>query len=425
MSAAAALLQQAAAQVNRGDFRGAWAAFMAAVQADPGNDQAWLGLGLTGLMLGEWQAVQALADRRQVLGGDGFAFFHDLMTAALSHGLGQQMTALGAHLPADSPYLPSQLYYAGCLLLQDGDEDAAFVCFNRVKELFAARADSLPHGAHDRFNIAWRQATLVEDGDYPDRLDPAALAAVAAQLPAAETVLTWGDAAGADYVLLAACDGRYLDRFGVEFVASAQRWAAGAALHLHVAEPEPAALERLTAQVRQGGLPVVVTTEAANPHRSGAYYACLRFLVAGAVAARHGGKPVMITDIDVLFRGPAGELADLARPYAFGSFVFELGVGPASRLPAVWTWFSGADGAAMLDALRRVILSKLHVRAPHNWMLDQAALITARRWLRRAHPGAAVAEMNRVAGRYFPEFLECRGDQDDKSALINKADQGG
>ena len=79
---------------------------------------------------------------------------------------------------------------------------------------------------------------------------------------------------------------------------------------------------------------------------------------------------------------------------------------------------------AMLDSLRRTLLSKLDVPWPHNWMLDQAGLMTARRWLRRHHPDAAIGEINRLGGEhYFTDFLECLGDEDDKAALIRDAGQ--
>lgn len=415
------LLEQAARQINGGDFTGAWNSYMAAVQAEPGNGQAWLGLGLAAVLRRDWAALTGLADRRQVLAGDGFAWFHDVLGTAMGYGLGPLVEELGRHLDVASPYQPSFLYHAACARLLADDEDGAFVLLNRLKPLLAERRDSLPIGPADRFNIAWRQATLVEDGDYPDRLDAALLASRAAELPPLRVVGRWGDAATAEYVLLAACDGKYLDRFAGDYLASVAGMGGRALVHLHVVDPEDEGLAAFSAQAARAGMPVVLSAEAANPWRSGAYYACARFLVAAEVKALHGGKPLMATDIDIRFIRPVDELADLARPFAFASFVYDAGLGPASRLPAVWTWFAGPGGDAMLETLRRVLLSKLDVPWPHNWMLDQAGLICARRWLRRSHPDAAIGELNRLDGRAFTDFLECRGDEDDKAALIHAA----
>lgn len=417
------LLRQAAGQLNGGDFTGAWNSYLAAAQAEPGNDQAWLGLGLTALLRQDWAAVAGLADRRQAMTGDGFAWFHDVLTTAMGYGLGALVTELGRHLDPASPYVVSQVYNAACTRLLADDEDGAFVLLNRLKPLLVQRRDSLPIGPHDRFNIAWRQATLVEDGDYPDSLDPALLAERAAALPPLRVVGRWGDSAAAPFVLLAACDGKYLDHFGAGYLESAVRMGAGALVHLHVVEASADQVAAFSAHAENAGVPVVLSVEDANPWRSGAYYACARFLVAGQVKTMHGGRPLMATDIDIRFTRPLAELATLAAPFAFASFVYDAGMGPASRLPAVWTWFAGSDGDAMLESLRHVILSKLDVPWPHNWMLDQAALICARRWLRRTCPQAMTGEINRLDGRNFTDFMECHGDEDDKAELIRQAGQ--
>jgi len=346
-----------------------------------------------------------------------------VLTVIAGYGLHSLIEELGAHLAADSAYAPSQLYYAGCARLLAGDEDGAFALFGRLKPLLAARRQDLPIGPEDRFNIAYRQATLIEDGDYPDGLDDGRLATIAQSLPAISEVGRWNPQAEAGFVLLAACDGRYLERFGADFLRSADQMGSGMAVHLHVVEPITAGLEQMAEQAALCRNSVTLTQETANPWRSGAYYASARFLVAAEVMAAHGGKPVMITDIDIRFLRPPSELAEAARPFAFASFVHD-GVGPCSRLPAVWTWFQGNDGVAMLGALRRTLLSKLDIAWPHNWMLDQAALMTARRWLRRHRPDAALAEMNTVTGQFFLHYLECLGDEDDKAALIRAAGQG-
>lgn len=422
--AAGPWLQQAARQLNGGDVTGAWNSYMAALQAEPGNDQAWLGLGLAALLRRDWAALTSLADLRQTRTGDGFAWFHDAISAAMGYGLGPLVEELGRHLDQASPYGLSQLYHAACARLLADDEDGAFVLLNRLKPLLAERRDSLPIGPGDRFNIAWRQATLVEDGDYPDHLPAEALSRRMADLPAPRLVEAWGEGDAAQYVLLAACDGKYLDRFGAEFLDSAARMGQGGLVHLHVVEAEAEALAGFSQLAARSGMAVALSAEDGNPWRSGAYYACCRFLVAGWVKALHGGKPLMATDIDIRFIRPLAELAELARPFAFASFLYENGLGPASRLPAVWTWFAGPDGDAMLDTLRRVLASKLDVKWPHNWMLDQAGLMCARRWLRRTRPHAAIGEINRLGERrYFTDFLECRGDEDDKAALIRQAGQ--
>lgn len=416
------LLRMAAAQVNDGDLAAAWNSYMAALQAEPGQAQAWLGLGMVAVLQRNWDLLGQVAERRQQMLGDGFAYFHDVLTVISGYGLYGLLEALAAHLPDDSVHAPSSLYYAGCARLLAGDEDGAFALFARLKPLLAERRDQLPIGATDRFNIAYRQASLVEDGDYPDRLDDGRMQALAASLPVVETYGQWHQGGG-DFVVLAACDGAYLERFGAAYLASLLPLGQGACVHLHVIAPTDQGLYPVAEMARAASVPVTITTEPSGPWRGGAYFASARFLAAPWVMRRHGGKPVMITDVDVRFVQPPARLAAAAQPFAFASFTHD-GVGPASRLPAVWTWFAGDDGQAMLRALSRTILSKLDISWPHNWMLDQAALMTARRWLRRTHPQAAIAEMNSVLGQPFIVWLECLGDEDDKATLIRQAGQG-
>lgn len=416
----AALLGEAARHLNGGDVTMAGRCYMAALSAAPGEPQAWLGLGFTAALRRDHALVLQMAERRRQLFHDDFAWFHDVLTTLMSYRVYQAVLDMGGALEATSPYLPSQLYYAGCVHLLAGREDEAFECFNRLKPLLAERRDELPIGAEDRFNIAYRQASLVEDGDYPDRLDPAAIAEVEGRLPGLEPVGEWRLAPAAEYTLLAACDGRYLERFGADFLRSAEAFAAGASIHLHVVEPTEAGLAAVAEQAVRTSLVVNLTREGGCDLRSGAYYACSRFLVAEKVMARDG-RPVMITDVDIVFTRPLAELAAAARRFDFASFVHD-GFGPCSRLPAVLTWFhDGGCGRDALAAVRKTILSKLSVPWPHNWMLDQAALMTARRWLRRARPEARIGQLNDELGHPFAHFIECRGDDDEKQALIRAA----
>lgn len=417
---AAQWLVQAGEHVNQGRLGEAWGCYMQALQVEAGNAQAWLGLGMVALLQRQWPVLEQIADQRQRLAGDGFAYFHDVLTVMMSHGLDPLVAELGQHLAGQSPYLPSQLYYDACIRLRAGDEDGAFAVLARLKPLLATGRDVLPIGPDDRFNIAYRQATLVEDGDYPDTVDQADIEAVAAALPAVEPVERWPGAGGAaSYTVLAACDGRYLERFGPDYLRSLDQWGGDYAIHVHVVAPTPDGVAAVGELARHGRHALTLTSEAAGPHCNGAYFASVRFLIAARLAAE--GRALMVTDIDIRFRRSPDDVAALARPFAFASFVND-GIGPCSRLPAVLTWFDGgAASCAMLTALRRTVLSKLHVGWPHNWMLDQAALMTARRWLRRHHPEAAIGEFNRLNGLYFPEYLDCLGDEEDKAALIREA----
>lgn len=421
MSDAAAMMDQASQAMNEGRYPEATQAYLAAVRAAPGDDQAWLGLGLSVVVQRQFPLVPTLVEQRNAVRGDGFAFFHDLATSLMTYRLHPLMLGLSASLAPDSPYQPSALYYAACCHLLAGAEDQAFALLARLKPLLAERLGSLPIAPEDRFNIAYRQATLVEDGPYIDALDPAALAAIGSRLPPLERVGEWHMPSPGGVTLLAACDGHYLERFAADFLRSAECHGEDLCVHLHVVEPVAGGLEAVRELARGfSRIQVNLSAEPANPLRSGAYYACSRFLVAPEIAA-HGGGPLMTADIDVVFEQPLAATVAAALPFDVAGFVQD-GFGPCSRLPAVLRWFGAtAAGRASQDALRRFILSKLEIRWPLNWMLDQAGLMAVHRWLRTSHPQAAIGNLTQVLDGPFTTILSCRGDADEKAALIRAA----
>ena len=415
----AKVLQAAVDRLNAGAFGEAATLYGRAIGADINDEDAWRGLVLALALQRQIGAIIALADKREALRGDGFAFFNDAATLLLSYNLRAHAVELDRVLPGDSPYKASSLYYAGCVQLFEGDEDAAFACFARLKPILAERREQLPIASEDRFNIAYRQATLIEDSAYVDGLDRQALAEKA-ELPR----IQWHaePARGtAGFTLLAACDARYFALFAPRFLDSVEAQAEGIGVHLHVAaadDDSEALARRLAGSMRRNVLSF--STEPASRHAGGAYYSSCRFLLAAQARARVT-QPLMITDIDIAFTRSPRDIAAVARPFDFASFEHE-GFGPCSRLPAVLTWFgAGDEGTAALDALGAFILSKLHVPWPWNWMLDQAGLMALRRWLRQRRPGAAVGCLNEALGGSFDKVLVCLGDEDQKAALIRSA----
>jgi hypothetical protein len=409
-------LQTAAQRLNAGAYAEAAGLYTDAIRANPGQDGAWHGLVLALALQRQIGAIIGLADQRQKIRGDGFAFFNEAATLLMSYKLHPHAVELDRLLDDSSAYKASSLYYAACVHLLNSDEDAAFALFRRLKPMLAARRTELPIASEDRFNIVYRQTTLVEDGDYIAGLDRATLETAVA-LPA----IDWPAEAvpnDARFILLAACDSHYFEMFAEDFLHSVELTGSGVAVHLHVAQPTDATRQLMTrlghGMTRNS---VRFSTEPAAAITGGAYFSCVRFLAASALR-RRSALPLMITDIDIAFTRPPAEIAAFARDADFMSFEHD-GFGPCSRLPAVLTWFgAGAEGTAALDALRAFILSKLHIPWPWNWMLDQAGLMALRRWLGQSRPAARIGRFNDAAGGSFDKVLACLGDEDRKAALI-------
>jgi hypothetical protein len=410
------LIEQAVGHLNGQRFAEAGTAFLAAVNADPADDEAWRGAALALALQGRLGDVVGLADYRERRRGDGFLFCHEALGVLLTYRLRAHVTALDAALPDASVYKPSTLYQAGCADLLDGDEDAAFGRFARFKTAVAGRTD-LPIGSDSHFNIAYRQGTLIEDAGFVAALvEPDAIARrLPPRVDEGEPRL-----GSRPYVLAAACDSRYFERFAPGFVASAARTMPGASLHFHVMEAD-AASRALFADLAAGApdLALNLSTEAASPFKSGAYYASARFLI-GPDLLRRYGRPLVLLDADVEFEQALDPLVAAAAGSDFACFRHD-GAGPCSRYPAVLSVTQPRQGGAMfLERIRLFVLAKLEIEWPFNWMLDQAALGSVIRWARKTRADSGVGVLNELVGTHFQPWLRSVGGEE-KAALIRAA----
>jgi len=410
------LVEQAVGHLNGQRFAEAGAAFLAALNADPADDEAWRGAALALALEGRLGDVVGLADYRGRRRGDGFLFCHEVLGVLLTYKLRAHVKAFDAALPDSSVYKPSALYQAGCADLLDGDEDSAFARFARFKAMVAERTD-LPIGADSHFNIAYRQGSLIEDAEFVEGLvEPAA---VVRRLPPR---LDAGEPRRGTrpYVLAAACDGRYFQRFAPGFVASAARTMPGATLHFHLMEADDAG-RALFAQLAAGApeLALNLSTEAQSPFKSGAYYASARFLI-GPDLLRRYQRPLVLLDADVEFEQALDPLIAAAADSDFACFRHD-GAGPCSRYPAVLSVTQPQRGGAiLLERIRLFVLAKLDIEWPFNWMLDQAALGSVIRWARKTRTDLGVGVLNDRVGTHFQPWLRSVGGEE-KATLIRAA----
>jgi hypothetical protein len=412
MTAATALTEEGVGHLNAQRFEAASGSFLAALRHDPRAEQAWLGLALALALDGKLGDVIGLAEARQRQLGDGFLFCHAALGTLVGYRLYDHILAFERMVPDASLFAPSVAYHAGCVALLRGDEDAAFGCFGRFKRLIAERPDTLPIGPESHFNIAYRQGSLIEDRDYVAALGETNGVAVDF---AAEPRFGPGEA-----VIAAACDSKYFALFAPGFVRSAALMTPEATLHLHVIGPDAATAGfAASLAAERPDLALNISTEPEGQWRSGAYYASNRFLIGPALLDRYG-KRLVLTDIDIEFTAALGDLLDATAACDFAAFRHD-GAGPASRYPAVLTcWAPNSNGRDLFDRLGRFIRSKLDIPWPFNWMLDQAALISALRWARLDRPEIAIGIINDLAGHPFQHWLRPVGGEE-KAALIRAA----
>jgi hypothetical protein len=411
-------IQAGVAALNAGNPGEARARFVAALGHDLRQEQAWLGLAVALALDGKLADVVGLAEYRQRVLADGFLFFHGAAGMLVGYRLYDHVRALARLLPEASPFHLPACYHAGCAALLQGDEEAAFAEFNRFKTLAAGRAAALPIGPDSPFNIAWRQAMLIEDRPYVAALDDGAQ--IRARIPVAS--LTDPRRGSGGVVIAAACDAAYFRLFAPGFVTSASTQLPGMTVHFHLIGPDDAT-RALFAELSAGApsLALNLSTEAAGPYRSGAYFASSRFLI-GPALLDHYGTRLVLSDVDVEFLAPIDDLLAAADGCDFAGFRHD-GAGPCSRYPAVLTmWDVGDRGRALLDRVGRFVLSKLDVEWPFNWMLDQAALGSVLRWAGGDRPDIRVGIINELTGRHFQPWLRSVGGEE-KAGLIRAAEK--
>jgi len=391
-------------------------AYIQAVQHQPNEAQNWLGLSLALALSGDTVMLGQAAGLWGKLRGDAFGALFDILTMLMTYGRHDAVLALAAAHDGDHMEALPGLYYAGCVHVLRDDEDTAFDYFARFKALAALYRDRLPIGEDQPFNVAYRQGMLVEDRAYMDGVMARPLPPPPALTPCAPLRL-----GSAPMVVVSACNGAYFRLFGADYLRAAAAVIPGATIHMHVVDP-PAELAE-EAQALADELPMAAINVSWEPkpvHATAAYFASSRFLIARQLLDLYR-RDLLITDIDVEFIADPTPLLPALAEFAFASYVHS-GFGPASRYVANITHFSQHHGGRdVADAVAAFVHSKLDVPWPHNWMLDQAALMSGMRWLRAARPELRIGRLNTLFGRHFDALVRQQDRQEEKSQAIRAA----
>lgn len=397
MSDASQFERLAISQANAGDWISSASSFIASLKADIRSEQSWLGLAVVLAMAGDAMGVVNAVRHRDELFRDGAIYFHKTLMILMDKRAHEQVLALDAALAAGQVLSCVSAYFAGCVRLLRGDEDGAFTHFRIFKADVGRFAEWLPSANDSVFNIAYRQGTLIEDAEYFDQLD---VAAKWLEVPE-PTWLRPAPPAGPAGVVLAACDSRYLLRFADVMVPSFKTFGGDYRLHLHLVGSDPVARAKL-AEIGQGGVGVTVEDDDGSTDK--AYYACSRFLVAERLMQVYKTS-ILPVDMDVVFTQPLAPLGEATRGVDFGCYRYD-GYGPCSRYPAVLTYFApSAAGAVALGKVNQLILAKRDTHHSYSWMLDQAALASAIRWVNRRAPEIRRACLQDLTGTYWTSFM--------------------
>lgn len=411
---------QARAALAAGRLAEAATLARALAEAAPERLSGWLYQALALILDGRAERVyRGLLPRRRALLAcdDDVLFLKDVFLLLAGRKAHDAILAAAAQAPPAELSSVVPLYFAACVLLERREFEPGFALLGAVRTRCLANLPALPTTDGDGFMVLFRHALLVNDpGTIETPPYHAALAANRAKLGP----LHWlpaGDApADPRPVLAVSCDARYAERFLPRFLASVERLCSGRLVHLHLIDPdqEPPAPPPLA------GNRLAVTWETSGELRCGAWYASARFVRMAALLERYR-RPIMMFDADVALRHPVETIERAMDGADFGCFRMDR-LDPGSVYQASLTVFrptpAGLDLARLLGDL---ILSKMSIRRPLLWLIDQASLYSA---ITMMDGRLRVADFRTALGMEITDYLDWRAESEEKLRLLKLASEG-
>ena len=223
-----------------------------------------------------------------------------------------------------------------------------------------------------------------------------------------------------EFVIAAACDGRYFVNFAPLFAASvAEIEGSRAILHINVVDVDPAAdacikdLEATYSNLR-------VSRQAGQiVGRASAYYACNRFLMAPALLDRYQ-RPMIIVDIDITLKQDLANLLPFMSALDIALFEWTNPI-PSMRCFCMLAAVSNTPTARQfLTVLGRYLQLKLKQGA--LWMTDQASLWSVSRSIGKTLIGPRYGNLTALTGVSYEAFVLSNEQQVNKRQLRKSND---
>jgi hypothetical protein len=391
----------------------------------PERTEGWLLQALALILDDQAETVyrRLLPLRRRRFGDDGIVFLKDVFLILARIKAHDAILAAAARAPVHEPFAIIPSYFAACVLLERRHFDEGFTLLAAVRSRCLATLDTLPTTDDDGFMVLFRHALLVNDRHYLEQpYYREHLARNAALLDG----LHWVEAPEPEAdversVVMVSCDRHYAELFLPRFLESVDRFCAGRLIHLHLLDPDPEPPPPpppVLPPLRQNRL--ALSWERSGELKCAAWYASARF-VRMAALLRHYRRPILLFDVDVALCHPL-ELVEQAMADAdFGCFRMDR-LDPGSVYQASVTAFRpNPAGLELADLLGKLILSKMSLKRPLLWLIDQASLYSAVTLLADQAGRLRVADLTRRLGLTVEEYVEFCQRNDDKLRLMKLA----
>ncbi len=347
-----------------------------------------------------------LPRRRQSLGCDGILFLKDVFLILAWNKAFDAILNAAAKAPSQELYAIIPTYFAACVLLARHRFEEGFALLGAFRSRCLANLAALPSDDGDGFMVLFRHALLVNDGSYLEtpyyRENLATNRAKLGPLRWATSAPERGD--DARPVVMVSCDQRYAQLFLPRFLASVEHWCQDRLVHVHLLDPDPAPPDPAALPALQRNR-LALTWEECGALKCSAWYASARFVRIAALL-EHYRRPILLFDVDVALLHPLDLIEAPLASADFGCFRMDR-LDPGSVYQASVTAFqptaAGQDLARLLGAL---ILSKMSLRRPLLWLIDQASLYSAITLLSDQAGRLTVADFTRALGMTVEEYVE-------------------
>lgn len=377
---------------------------LAALQAAPGDPDAWKTVGLMIIAQGTPDHLGLFAQREKIAGDSIPLLFQALFNDEFvqNEPLRRRLLQFGDHMPWQNPLGVVVRFFSACAQLFDGNEEGA--------RAFRTVADAIARNPHYFASVAHLARAPAFSRLITSPAETRVFWSDWGSLP--HQHIQWPDndipAPGPEPIVFAACDGGYMERFGARFLDVV---AGLGPVHIHVVNPKPGMIEAVQSS---SGSALFLSHESVSKDRSNSpYYACARFFAADAVMQRYGRDMLMLdidlerlTDLDRLFaRTRDADISYFAMPTLMPWLRHHAAFILLRHRPSVRTF------------LQRFANLLSHQLPDAAWYVDQLCLASIISAYRQTSGDLTIAGLEQSDGFPFAHFVMPAGDDTEKEKL--------
>jgi hypothetical protein len=385
----------------------------------------WSALGISLIAQDKPTNLLGLIELRQTQRGDGLKLFYDCLLRALPEVDHRLILRVVDATPGTSVLSIVAAFAAGIVAIGAGDAERGIALLKSAGDLAARVAGRFE--ADPALQTVLVHPRVVEGRAVLRQIEAApwdALFRRHARLAPRATFDAPAEPGGVEpFIFFAACDERYLDRFGELTVRALAATGARTICHLHVVDPTPALAAKIARlRAAAAALDLRHSTETVGESWEGyvraSYYACSRLIRLPEILARYR-RDVFMWDMDT------GEVKDLRRLVAamaghdLGYFEMK-NTTPSLICHLAAVYFAHTPATLRLaEVTAKYALSKFPEAG--FWLLDQASLFCASRYLQSELPDFRIRDFHDHPGVDFYDLVRPAGSPDEKQQMRRTA----